>query len=89
MQCQVRAGMSRKQAANWIVQNMLPKLAARISTRPATPRAEEEWLDRFGGKYGPQNAARKAYQSWSQNSPKLTKQQFKRTTERLASEDTY
>jgi hypothetical protein len=89
MQCQVRAGMSREQAANWIVQNMSPKLAARISAKPVTPRMVEEWLDRFGGKHAEQNAARKAYGVWSQDSSKLTKQQFKRITERLASGDHY
>jgi hypothetical protein len=83
MQSKIRAGMTRAQAANWIVQNMSPKLAERISTKRVTPRMVEEWLDRFGGKHGEQNAARKAYKVWSQNSPTLTKQKFKKITERL------
>lgn len=89
MQCQLRTGMTRAQAANWIAQNMSPRLAKRISTKPVTPRMVEEWLDRFGGEYGEPNAARRAYEVWSQDSPPLTKQKFRRITERLGSGDIY
>ena len=50
----------------------------------------EEWLDRFGGKHAEQDAGRKAYLVWSQDSspltgsPPLTKEQFKTITERMA-----
>ena len=85
MYCQVHAGMTREQAAKWIVNNMSPKLAPRISRKPTTARMVEEWLDRFGGKHAEQNAAREAYQAWSQDPPKLTKQLLLRFTESLAS----
>jgi hypothetical protein len=84
---QQRAGMSRHEAAKWIADNTSPKLAARISRKPITPRMVEEWLDRFGGKYAGQNAARKSYLVWSHDSTALTKQQFKLITERIATGD--
>jgi hypothetical protein len=87
MQRQQRAGMSRHQAAKWIVDNMSPKLASRISRKPITARTVEEWLDRFGGKSAEPNAARKAYLVWSGDSPPLTKERFKTMTERIAAGD--
>jgi hypothetical protein len=81
-----REGMTREEAARWIADNTPPKLAARVSRKPITARAVEEWRDRFGGKHAPQNTARKAYLVWSQESGQLTKKDFKRITERLNEE---
>ena len=88
MNRQQRVGMSRPQAAKWIVDNMSPKLASRISRKRITPRMVEEWLDRFGGRHAEQNAARKTYLVWSRDDPTpLTKELFKTITERLATGD--
>jgi hypothetical protein len=88
MHRQQRVGMSRPQAAKWIVDNMSPKLASRISRKRITPRMVEEWLDRFGGRHAEQNAARKTYLVWSRDDPTpLTKELFKTITERLATGD--
>jgi hypothetical protein len=73
MHCQQRAGMSRRQAAKWIVDNMAPSLASSISRKAISPRMVEEWLDRYGGKHAEQNAARKTYLVWSRDLPSLTK----------------
>ena len=86
MRRQQRAGMSRQEAAQWIADNTSPKLAARISRKPVTARMVEEWLDRFGGKHAPQDAARKAYLVWSQDSRPLTRDQFRTITERIAAD---
>jgi hypothetical protein len=87
MRRQQSAGMSRRQAAKWIVDNISPRLASRISRKPITPRMVEEWLDRYGGKHAEQNIARKAYLVWSDErlSPP-TKEEFKAITEELADE---
>ena len=78
-------GMSRKDAAKWIAANISSLLATRISKKPITPRMVEEWLDRFGGKHAPPNAAREAYKIWANPSdPPLTKQRFRQITERIA-----
>ena len=50
--CSRCLGMSRQEAAEWIVRNVSPKLATRISSKPLTARMVEEWLDRFGGTFG-------------------------------------
>ena len=78
MERKQREGMTREEAARWIADNTPPKLAARISRKPITARSVEEWRDRFGGKHGPQDTARKAYLVWSQESSQLTKKDFKR-----------
>jgi hypothetical protein len=83
MQCQVRAGMGRKEAAKWIADNTSTKLASRISRKPITARVVEEWLDRFGGKHANPDAGRKAYLVWSQSGPPLTKERLKTITERI------
>jgi hypothetical protein len=87
MHRQQRVGMSRPEAAKWIADNISPKLASRISRKPITARMVEEWLDRFGGKYGEQDAGRKAYLVWSREDPPPTKERFKAITERIAEGD--
>jgi hypothetical protein len=84
MQCQLRAGMSRKEAAKWIADNTSPKLASRISRKPMTARMVEEWLDRFGGKHATPDAAQRAYRVWSELEGPLTKERFQSLTARIA-----
>jgi hypothetical protein len=84
MHVQQQAGMARLEAAKWIADNVSPKLAARISRKPITPRMVEEWLDRFGGKHAEQDAARTAYLTWSELPGPLTKEGLKTLTERIA-----
>src|SRR5262249_53461718 len=47
MHCQMRAGLTREQAAKWIVDNMSPKLAARADDRStrSMPESVEEFFD--------------------------------------------
>jgi hypothetical protein len=59
MHVQQSTGMSRQEAAEWIVGNVSPTLAARISRKPLTARVVQEWLNRFGGKLGEKGVSRK------------------------------
>ena len=64
MHAEQAAGMSRLKAAKHIANNIAPNLAIRISRKPVTPRAVEEWLDRFGGDHVEDTVARRAYRVW-------------------------
>jgi hypothetical protein len=44
------SGMSRKDAAIWVAKNIPRTLSSRISRKPITPRAVEEWRVRYGKK---------------------------------------
>jgi hypothetical protein len=69
MQSQVSSGMSREEAAIWIVRNISPLLASRISTKVLSPRVVEEWLDRYGGDHAEHNVGREKYLLWRQHDP--------------------
>jgi len=80
-----RRGMSREQAANWIVIHVSPALASRISRKPITARMVKEWLDRYGGSSPPENAGGQAFTIWSRSSDReLTVERFRDMTERMA-----
>jgi hypothetical protein len=83
---QTTGGLSRKEAAKWIADNISPKLARRISSRPISGRTVEEWLDRYGGKHPPDDPGGKAFKVWSSRSATwpLTKTKFREITERIA-----
>jgi hypothetical protein len=83
MHAQQSAGMSRENAAKWIVRYTSPTLAGRISGKPLTPRMVEEWLDRYGGAFAESNAGRKSYLTWSR-SDAVSAKRFRDITERLA-----
>jgi hypothetical protein len=69
MQSQMSSGMSREEAAQWIVRNISPLLASRISTKALSPRVVEEWLDRFGGDFAEDNVGRQKYLLWREHDP--------------------
>lgn len=69
MQSQMSSGMSREEAAQWIVRNISPLLASRISTKALSPRVVEEWLDRFGGDFAEHNVGREKYRLWRKHDP--------------------
>ncbi len=77
------SGMSRKNAAKWIVRHISPTLAGRISGKPLTPRMVEEWLDRFGGDFAENNPARKSYKVWS-GGEAVDAKHFREITDRIA-----
>jgi hypothetical protein len=80
MEVQQKAGMSRTEAAKWIVKNVSPTLASRISSKPLTPRAVEEWLDKWGGKFGEEGVARDSYRLWRTHDP-VDPKRFREITE--------
>ena len=80
MEVQQNTGMSRQQAAEWIVKNVSPRLAAQISSKPLTPRTVEEWLDRYGGKSGEKGIARESYLLWRRHDP-VDPKRFREITE--------
>ncbi len=83
MHVQQSAGMSRENAAKWILKNTSPTLAARISGKPLTPRMIEEWLDRYGGAFPADNAGSKSYQVWNRGEP-VSATKFREITEKIA-----
>jgi hypothetical protein len=83
MHVQQRAGMSRKEAAEFLARNVAPRLAAQLSRKPLTARMIVEWLDRYGGKSGEEGVGRKFYKSWSQGEP-VSPQKCREITERMA-----
>ena len=83
MHVQQLTGMSRPGAAEWIVRHISPRLAARISRKPLTPRMIEEWLDRFGGDYAEHNLGRDNYLLWIEHDP-VSPQQFREITDSMA-----
>ena len=83
MQVQQSVGMSRQEAAEWIVRNVSPKLATRISSKPLTARMVEEWLDRFGGTFGEEGIGRESYLLWSAHDP-VSPQRFGEITEHFS-----
>jgi hypothetical protein len=85
MHIQQSAGMSREQAAHFIVRNISPNLVARISRKPISARSVEEWLDRYGGDFAANNAGRKSYLTWNQGEA-AGAAKFRDITERMAKE---
>jgi hypothetical protein len=83
MHVQQSTGLSREEAAKWIVEHVSPSLVARISRKPLTARAVTEWLDRYGGKFAEPNAGRKSYLVWSRGEP-VSPKKFREITERVA-----
>jgi len=87
MHVQQSTGMSRKEAAEWVVGYISPALAARISRKPLTARTVEEWLDRFGGDHAEYNLGRENYLLWT-GAPgpyaPVSPQRFREITENLA-----
>lgn len=84
--CKQAEGLSREQATAWTANNMPPALASRLSRKPITAGTIEEWLDRFGGNYPPDNFGGRAFRLWSQpRGSELTKIEFRQITERLPS----
>jgi hypothetical protein len=83
---QQATGMSRQEAAAWIADNISPKLASRISSKPITARMVEEWLDRYGGNRPPDDDGGKAFKVWKRPfpHPPLTERKFREMTERIA-----
>jgi hypothetical protein len=78
-------GMSRQEAAEWIVRHISPNLAARISRKPLTARTVEEWLDRFGGSYAEYNEGRLKYLFISSlRREAISPQRFREITEHMA-----
>jgi hypothetical protein len=78
-------GWSRQHAAAFVVRHMSPKLAAATSRNPITPRAVEEWRDRFGGKSPPDNAGGATYKVWSRpGREKLSISRLHEITERMS-----
>jgi hypothetical protein len=67
MHSQMAGGMSREEAAQWIVRNISPLLASRISTKPLIPGVVEGWLDRFGGNFAERNVGRERYLLWREH----------------------
>jgi hypothetical protein len=80
---QTAGGMSRVEAARWIVRHISPDFASRISRKPLTPRMVTEWLDRYGGKFPEDDRVAKIYKIWSQGEA-YTDIDFRKTTEWLA-----
>ena len=83
MHVQQSTGMTRQEAAEWVVRHMSPTLAARISRKPLTPRMVEEWLDRFGGEFAEYNLGRERYLLWIERGP-ITDARFREITEIIA-----
>jgi hypothetical protein len=83
MHAEQAAGMSRARAAKHIANNISPKLATRISRKPITSRAVEEWLDRFGGDYAEDTAGRRSYLIWSSHGP-TSAVKIREVTDRIA-----
>jgi hypothetical protein len=83
MHAQLRAGMSRKEAAEFLARNVAPRLAGQLSRKPLTARMIVEWLDRYGGKSGEEGVGRKFYKTWSQGEP-VSPQKCREITERMA-----
>jgi|GEM_PF-5694343 hypothetical protein len=83
MHVQQLAGMSRENAAKWIIKNISPTLATRISGKPLTPRMIEEWLDRYGGAFPGNNPGGKSYQVWSRGEP-VSPAKSRNITEKIA-----
>jgi hypothetical protein len=80
---QTAGGMSRVEAARWIVRHISPDFASRISRKPLTPRMVTEWLDRYGGKFPEDDRVAKVYKIWSQREA-YTDVAFRKMTEWLA-----
>ena len=69
MHVQQSTGMTRQEAAEWVVRHISPTLAARISGKPLTSRMVEEWLDRFGGEFAEHDFGREQYLLWIEHDP--------------------
>ena len=83
MQVQMSTGMTRREAARWIVRNVSPSLARRISTKALSPRVIEEWLDRYGGKFAENNSGRERYLLWREHNP-VDPRRFREITDSIA-----
>jgi hypothetical protein len=83
MHVQQSTGMTRQEAAEWIVRHISPSLAARISRKPLTARMVEEWLDRFGGESAEYNMAREQYLLWIEHDP-VSGDRFREITDSVA-----
>ena len=46
---QMKYGLSRTHAAEWVARNIPAELARRISKKPISPATVKEWMDEFGG----------------------------------------
>jgi hypothetical protein len=83
--CKQREGLSRKQAARWIAENISPELASRISEKNVTASMVEEWLARYGGEHPPEDPGGIAYKSWISWMDPLTNKRLRAITDHLLS----
>lgn len=83
MHVQQSTGISRENAAKWIIKNISPTLATRISGKRLTARMIEEWLDRYGGAFPGDSPGSKSYQVWSRGEP-VSPAKFRNITEKIA-----
>ena len=84
--CKQREGLTRNQAARWIVANTSPELSRRISEKKISASTVEEWLARYGGEHPPDDHGGAAYRHWTetQDPGPLTKSFFQTLTAYLA-----
>jgi len=83
MKARMSSGMSREEAAQWIVRNISPLLVSRISTKKLSPAVVEGWLDRFGGNFAERNVGRERYLLWREHDS-VDSKRFREITHSIA-----
>ena len=60
-------GVSRKEAASWVLRYTSPQLLRCISRKPIKERTVIEWIDRYSGKHISPGFAENAFSNWSRS----------------------